>query len=171
MKKSWFFSGAFVLAIAQFLGAQTPQEKVETIAAEFTKTKVKEKGEVNVSILLEAKPDIRAELSAYLGKYEIAGLGHSIVFKQLPNGVFEAAYFAPQGKEAKLQATLKDLKVESGLLTATINHRDGRVLPFEGAFLERFVDGEKASSGLAIRHLLELSNGFKSDKAFYKKEE
>jgi hypothetical protein len=159
--------------IASSALAQSTKEKAEAIAAEFNKDKHKTKEKNGVIIeknkVVEAKPDVRDDVTSYAGKYEMDGFGHFIVLHHTP-GSWEGEYLTTKdGKEIK-RATLKNITIESALLTATIHHEDGRAISFEGVFINRFENGEK-SEGLGVRHLLELSNGFVADKAFYKRTE
>ena len=151
--------------------AQSPKEKAEAIAAEFNKDKHKTKEKNGVVTekhkVVEATPDVRDEIASYAGKYEMDGFGHFIVLRKTGNG-WEGDYLVKKDDKEAKKATLKDIKIESALFTATIHHEDGRSLPFEGVFINRVVNGER-SDGLGIRHLLELSNGFVADKAFYKR--
>ncbi len=152
---------------------QSPKEKAESIAAEFNKTKhkVKEKNGITTEShkVVEASPDIAGNIASYAGKYELDGLGHYILLHQ-SNNSWEAEFFKTEnGKDTKL-ASLKDIKIESALLTATIDHTDGRSASFEGVFINRVENGIK-SSGIGIRHLLELADGFRTDKVFYRKVE
>lgn len=160
-----------VLSVSKVQGQA--KERAETIAAEFNKTKHKEKVKNGVKTethtTIEAKADVREDVSSYAAKYEMGGFGHYIVLRQA-NNKWEGEYFKTEDGKAVKLATLTDIKIESALLTATINHSDGRSASFEGAFVNRFEHGEKIS-GLGIRHLLELSNGFVADKAFFKREE
>ena len=159
---------------ASMVFSQSAKEKAEAIASEFNKDKhkIKEKNGVTIekNKVVEAKPDIRGNVASYAGKYELDGFGHSIILRQSGNG-WEADYFVKTDDKDVKKATLKDIKIESALFTATIHHDDGRVLPFEGVFINRSVKDGETSNGLGIRHLMELSNGFVVDKAFYKRAE
>jgi hypothetical protein len=173
MKRKILLGLSLLLGYNTIFG-QTPKEKAEQLAAEFSKTKNKEKEKDGVKIItqkiVEATPDIRENTASYAGRYELDGFGHYIILRQLPGNGWEADYFKTMDSETVKQATLKDIKIESGLLTATIHHTDGRVLPFEAVFINRFENGEK-TNGLGIRHVLKLSNGFIVDKAFYRRTE
>lgn len=147
---------------------QTSGEKAGAIAAEFSK---KNEGiTTGKSKVVEARPDIRESESSYAGKYELDGLSHYLVFRQVANGQWEMDYFTVQDNQTTRQATGKDIKIDSALLTATLSHIDGRVLPFQGAFISSFENGER-TDGFGIRQVLKLSSGFTVDKAFYKKTE
>lgn len=171
MKKSIITTIVLGAFIASSVSAQSSKDKAEAIASEFNKDKhkIKEKNGVvtEKNKVVEAKPDVRNDVASYVGKYEMDGFGHFIVLRQGASG-WEGEYLTTKDDKEVRKATLKDVKIESALLTATIHHEDGRTLPFEGVFINRFVNGEK-SEGLGIRHLLELSNGFVADKAFYKR--
>ena len=154
--------------------SQTAKEKAETIAAEFSKQKNKEKEKNGVTIekhrIVEAKTDVRDNTASYAGKYELYGFGRSIVLRQLADNTLEADLTILQDNKEVKKAKLKDIKIESALLTATLQYEDGKTVPFEGVFISRFENGEK-TSGLGIRQVLDLSNGFIVDKAFYKRVE
>ena len=171
MTKNIILTTALSVIIALSVSAQSSKEKAEAIAAEFNKDKhkIKEKNGVvtEKNKVVEAKPDVRDDVATYAGKYEMDGFGHFIVLRHSANG-WEGEYLTTKDDKEIKNATFKDIKIESALLTATIHHGDGRTLPFEGVFINRSVNGEK-SEGLGIRHLLELSNGFVADKAFYKR--
>ena len=165
---------ALVLAVpASIVFGQTSKEKAESIAAEFNKDKhkVKEKNGTTIEKhkVVTATPDVRTVVADYAGKYEMDGFGHSIVLRQSGNG-WEGEYFVKTDDKDVKKASLKDIKIESGLFNATIHHDDGRVMSFEGVFINRSTNGI-SSSGLGIKHLMELSNGFSVDKAFYKRAE
>lgn len=171
MKKSIITTIVLSAFIASCVSAQSSKDKAEAFASEFNKDKHKMKEKNGVvtekNKVVEAKPDVRNDAASYAGKYEMDGFGHFIVLRQVANG-WEGEYFTTKDDKEVSKAILKDVKIESALLTATIHHEDGKTLPFEGVFINRFVNGEK-SEGLGIRHLLELSNGFVADKAFYKR--
>lgn len=171
MKKSIITTIFLSAFIASSVSAQSSKDRAEAIASEFSKDKHKMKEKNGIvtekNKVVEAKPDVRNDAASYAGKYEMDGFGHFIVLRQGANG-WEGEYFTTKDDKEARKAILKDVKIESALLTATIHHEDGRTLPFEGVFINRFVNGEK-SEGLGIRHLLELSNGFVEDKAFYKR--
>lgn len=152
---------------------QSAKEKAEAIAAEFNKEKNKEKEKNGVTTekhkVVEAKPDFRDNVAGYAGQYELNGAGDRIVFRYL-NNTWEADYMQLADKKEVKKAILKDIRIESALLTATIQYADGKTAPVEGVFINRFKNGEKIP-GLGIRQVLDLSNGFIMDNAFYKKAE
>ena len=173
MKKNIIATILMCALIATVSSAQSPKEKSEAMAAEFNKGKhkIKEKNGVitKKNKVVEAKPEVREDLASHAGKYEMDGFGHSIVLRQSGNG-WEGDYFVKTDDKDVKKGSLKDIKIEAGLFNATIHHDDGRVLPFEGVFINRSANGV-SSSGLGIKHLMELSNGFSVDKAFYKRAE
>ena len=172
MKKNIITMIVLSAFIASTGSAQSPKEKAETIAAEFNKDKHKTKEKNGVVTekhkVVEATPDVRDEIASYAGKYEMDGFGHFIVLKKPGNG-WEGEYLIQKDDKEVKKATFKDIRIESALLTATIHHDDGRILPFEGVFINRSVKDGESSNGLGVRHLMELSNGFVIDKAYYKR--
>ena len=174
MKKNIITTIVISALIASAGSAQSPKEKADILAAEFNKNKhkVKEKNGVVTEKhkVVEAKPDVREDITSYTGKYEMDGFGHFIVLRKTANA-WEGDYIVKNDDKEVKKATLKEIRIESALLTATIHHEDGRSLPFEGVFINRSVKDGETTRGLGIRHLLELSNGFVADKAFYKRAE
>lgn len=153
--------------------SQSAKEKAEAIAAEFSKEKNKEKEKNGATTekhkVVEAKPDFRDNTAAYAGKYELNGQGDRIVFRY-SNNTWEGDYMQLLDNKEVKKATLKDIRIESALLTATIQYTDGKSAPVEGVFINRFKNGEKIP-GLGVREVLDLSNGFIMDEAFYKRME
>jgi len=150
-----------------------PKDRAFAIAAEFNKEKNKEKQKNGVTtekhVLIEAKPDFRDDAASYAGKYELNGEGDRIVLNYL-NKNWEADYIQVQDNKELKKGTLTNIRIESALLTATIEYIDGKSAPVEGVFINRFKNGEKIP-GLGIREVLDLSNGLLVDKAFYKRVE
>lgn len=153
--------------------SQSAREKANALAAEFNKEKNKEKQKNGVTAekheVIEAKPDVRDNIASYAGKYELNGAGDRIVFRYL-NNKWEADYIQLQENKEVKKAILKNIKIESALLTATIQYTDGKTAAVEGVFINRFKNGEKIP-GLGVREVLDLSNGLLMDKAFYKRVE
>jgi len=152
---------------------QSAKEKADAIAAEFNKEKNKEKQKNGVTTekheVIEAKPDFRDDMSTYAGKYELYEAGDYIVLKYLNNN-WEADYFQVKDNKELQKGKLENIRIESAVLTATIEYVDGKTAPVEGVFINRFKNGEKIP-GLGIREVLDLSNGILVDKAFYKRVE
>jgi len=172
MKKTIIAVFSLTFLFAAKTHSQSSKEKADAIAAEFNKEKNKEKEKNGVVTqkhkVVETKTDVRDNTASYAGKYELDGFGHYIVFRNGQNNTWEADYMLLQDGKEIIKAVLKDIKIESALLTATIQYDDGRNLPFEGAFINRYVNGEK-TTGFGIPHLPELSNEFALDKVFFKR--
>jgi hypothetical protein len=167
-----------MISLAVFLATKTyaqtaAKEKANAIAAEFNKekNKVKQKNGVTTERheVIEAKPDFRDDISSYAGKYELNGNGDHIVLKYL-NTNWEADYIQMQDNKELKKGILTNIKIESALLTATLQYLDGKTAPVEGVFINRFKNGEKIP-GLGIREVLDLSSGLLVGKAFYKRVE
>jgi hypothetical protein len=152
---------------------QTSRQKAEAMAAEFSKQKNKEKEKNGIVTekhkQIEAKPDFRENPASYAGKYEIDAGEHYIVLRYLPANTLEGDYVTIQN-DREQKATLKDIKIDAAIVTATIQYEDGKHVPFEGVFINRFENGEK-TSGLGARQVLDLSNGMVADKVFYRRVE
>ena len=162
------FSLSFFLSNTYSLSSR---ERVDAIAVEFNKEKNKEKEKNGVITgkhkVVEAKPDVRDNIASYACKYELNDFGDYIVFRYLSNN-WEADYIQLQNSKEEKKAILKDIKIESALLMATIQYQNGKTLPFEGVFINRFVNGER-TDGLGIKQVLDLSNGFIVDRVFFKR--
>jgi hypothetical protein len=174
MKSRFLVALSLLMGYGGILFGQTAKNKAEQIAEEFSKNKVKEKNKNGVKTetrkVVEAVPDIRDNAAGYAGKYELQGFGYSIVLRLLADNNWEGDCFKSEEGQPIKHATLNDIKIESGLLTAIVQHADGRTLPFEAVFINRFENGEK-SNGIGIRQVFQLSNGFVTDKAFYTRTE
>jgi len=154
--------------------AQSAKEKAETLASAFNKEKHKEKTKNGVKTethtVTVGKPDIRDDFSGYTGKYELNGMNQYLSFQLTADNTLEGAFCSVKEEKEIKDAVLKDIKIEAGLLTATLHSNDGKTAPFEGVFMSRTTNGIK-SSGFGINQLVSLNNGFTVDKAFFKKSE
>ena len=172
--KKLFVTAMLVVASVAGVYAQDAKQRAEAIASEFSKEKTKEKEKNGVVTKtqrsIEAKADFRTDPASYAGKYEFDGSGHYIVLRRLPNNDWEGDYIQLQDSKEVKEATLKNIKVESALLTATIQYTDGKALPLEGVFINRFENGDR-TGGLGIKEVQDLSNGLLIEKAFYRRVE
>jgi len=160
-------------AVTKMYAQTAAKEKAEALAAEFNKEKNKHKVKNGITTevheVIEAKPDFRDNLASYAGTYELNGAGDRLVFRY-SNHNWNGDYIQLQDSKEIKKGILNNITIESALLTATIQYTDGKTAPIEGVFINRFKNGEK-TPGLGVREVLDLSNGFITDKAFYKKME
>jgi hypothetical protein len=166
---------AMMLLVAFGFGsfAQSAKQKAEQLAAEFNKEKHKQKeknGEVTKKdVKVEARPDIRQNVGEYAATYELEGMAQYLTLEQSSGGwkgVFS------ESKDGKTNATgsLKNIRIEDGLLQATLVDKDGKEKPFEAVFISRSSDGYE-TKGIGFKQELHLSNGLVLDKAFLRRQE
>ena len=153
--------------------AQSAKQKAEQLASEFSKEKHKTKeknGEVTKKdVKVEARPDLLQDVSSYAATYELEGMNQFLTLNQ-SSGLWKGVFTENKDGKTNTTATLKDIKIQDALLTATVIDKDGKEKPFEAVFIIRSGDGYEAK-GLGIKQELHLSNGFTLDKAFYRRQE
>jgi hypothetical protein len=154
--------------------AQSAKEKAETLAAQFSKKKDKEKEkngvktETHVNIL--AKPDIRENESAYTGKYTLDGMDQYFSLTRSTNNSWEGKFLTARSDRPVENGRLKNIRIESGLITAVLEYPNGSTVPFEGVFITRTGNGT-VTHALGISQKLEFPDGTRFDKVVYRKTE
>lgn len=173
MKKLLFTTIVFGLTCL-IANAQSSKEKAAQLAAEFNKSKHKEKSKngvhVKVDVEVEAKPDIRSNVSDYAGTYGIVGMNQYFRLSQNDKG-WAGEFFQRESDKETGSVKLKDIRIDGGLLTGTIYNIDGTAKPFEAVFINKFESGQIRSTGMGIKQVLSLSNGFVVDKAYFERVE
>jgi hypothetical protein len=175
MKKIFFITIVFGFACSINAYTQTPKDKAEQLASEFNKEKNKQKeknGQVTEKhVTVEAKPDYRENTGTYAATYEMEGPDQFITLTQNAAGEWQADFTEKKDGAIVSVGKLKDVKIREALLTGTFVFANGKTQSFEAVFINRFVNSEPSSKGLAFKQVLSLSNGMIVDKAFYKRRE
>ena len=153
--------------------AQSAKQKAEQLASDFNKEKHKTKeknGEVTKKdVKVEAKPDIRKNLNEYAATYELEDFDFYLTLSQL-SGVWKGVFTENKGGKTFEGASLKDIKIEDGLLTAVLVKPDGSHETFEAVFITRSGNGYE-SRGIGFKTFMHLDKGFVLDKAFFRRQE
>ena len=153
--------------------AQSAKQKAEQMAAEFSKEKHKTKeknGEVTKKdVKVEATPDVRQNVAEYAATYELEGMGQYLTLEQT-TGSWRGVFTENKDGKTTTTGTLKNIRIQDALLTATFADKNGKEKPFEAVFISRSGDGYE-TKGLGIHQDIQLANGWNFDKAFFKRQE
>ena len=171
MKKIFFLMMIVGFGLASF--AQSARQKAEQLAAEFSKEKHKTKeknGEVTKKdVKVEASPDVRQNVAEYAATYELEGMGQYLTLEQT-SGSWRGVFTENKDGKTTTTGTLKNIRIQDALLTATFADKNGKEKPFEAVFISRSGDGYEAK-GLGIHQDIKLANGWNFDKAFFRRQE
>ena len=153
--------------------AQSAKQKAEQMASEFNKEKHKTKEKNGVvtkkDVKVEARPDSRQNVGEYAATYELEGMGQYLTLDN-SSGSWKGLFTESKEGKTNTTGTLKNIRIEDALLTATWVNNDGKEKPFEAVFITRSGDGYE-SRGIGIKQEVQLSNGWNFDKAFFKRQE
>jgi len=153
--------------------AQSAKQKAEQMASEFNKEKLKTKEKNGVvtkkDVKVDARPDVLQDASGYSATYELEGLDQYFTLDN-SSGSWKGVFSGNKDGKTSTAATLKNIRIQDGLLTATLIDKDGKEKPFEAVFIIRSGDGYEAR-GIGFTQELLLANGWKFDKAFFKRQE
>ena len=171
MKKIFFLMMMVGFGLASF--AQSAKQKAEQLVSEFSKEKHKTKeknGEVTKKdVKVEARLDIRQNVGEYAATYELEGMGQYLTLEQ-SSGSWKGIFAESKDGKTNAIASLKNIRIEDGLLQATLIDKDGKEKPFEAVFISRSGNGYE-TKGIGFKQELHLANGFVLDKAFFRRQE
>lgn len=173
-----FVAIALFVACAVNVASQqvSSQTKAEAIATAFNKQKHVLKAKYGVTREkfkdVRNEPDVKQNVAAYAGTYEMADLGYVITLQVGADGRIQGTG-SEQGVQQTRTFKLQNAKIEGALLTAAKVYQDGTTETFEGAFLSRTVRDSPAAAGITTLGLgvilttpLEV-NGLTYEKLFY----
>ncbi len=176
------FVGLCLSSATLFAQQFSSQQRAQELAASFNKSKhrVKEKRGVKIEKFKEVRsePVVKADVREYAGTYEASlGASYPLTIAVSSNGRIEVSGSEP-GKEAILHFTLRDARIEGGLLTGTKVYADGSTDKFEGVFINRTerdspTDTGHTSFGLGVVYnppRTESDFGFSLAHVFYEKQ-
>ena len=157
------------------------QQRAQELAASFNKSKhrVKEKRGITVEKFKEVRNEVvvKADAREYAGTY-VASLGtdYPIKIAVSAGGHVEVTGSEPS-RDTILHFTLRDAKIEGGLLTGTKVYADGSTEKFEAVFINRTdrnspTDAGHTSFGLGVVYnppKTESDYGFSLNHLFYEK--
>ncbi|MDQ3817092.1 MAG: hypothetical protein M3362_05310 [Acidobacteriota bacterium] len=117
------------------------QQRAQELAASFNKSKhrVKERRGVRVEKFKEVRnePVVKADVREYAGTYVASvGMDYPLKVAVASDGHVEVTG-SELSKDGILHFTLRDAKIDGGLLTGTKVYADGSTEKFEGVFINR----------------------------------
>lgn len=182
------YGRAACLALAIVIGgavpatAQDAATQAKTIAASFSKTKSvsKEKRGVRKEkyVRVHSAPAIKANPVEYSGIYEVSDfdMGLRLDLRVNRDGSLTGTGYDPVSENVRRTFTLRDGKVQDGLMTATKVYANGEHERFEAAFLNRTRSESPTDEGVTVFGLGTFTrpvsvSGQTVDKLFYEKVE
>jgi hypothetical protein len=166
-------------AAAQRSSALDTSRNVDAILRAFNKKKhaVKEKFGVRVEKFKEVRSEavVKDDVREYAGIYLVPQLLDSVTLRVDAAGKVGGTGLerAPGGTGTPSRFTLRDVKIEGALLTATRVYEGGRTEPFVGLFIRRTdfdspADPGKTRFGLGVLQKAEVG-GVQLDTLFYER--
>ena len=119
------------------------QTRTRAIVASFNKSKhkIKERRGVRIEKYKEirSEPVIKEDVRDYSGSYEVPDLRFSLDLQVDANGNLAASGYEPVDADATVMRrfTLRNVRIDGALLTATKVYENGATEPFEGVFMNR----------------------------------
>lgn len=140
------------LAVVSY-GQDGGQKAREMVAAlDKNKYKKKEKKGFTVEVYVDVKNDavVKKEVGEYSGVYEDGNSGSKLTLKVASDGSSEGVGF-DDGDAGKLNYTLKNARIDGGVLTATKVFANGETKKLEAVFVNRTVSSGKNAASITSR--------------------
>jgi hypothetical protein len=160
------------------VSAGNTQARTQAIAATFSKFKQLSREKHGIKkekyLRVQSDPVVKANPEQYSGTYETPEWGFAIHLRVDRSGRAEGDGYEPYASDLNVRRafTLKDARVEAGLLTATKVYANGNTEKLEGAFLNRSTFESPTDKGVTrfglgtLNRPIEIS-GNTIDKLFY----